>query len=394
VLYTLMTFLDWTTASLVFRDLESGTSRVLLQGGVDARYVPTGHLLYMQNGTLLAVPFDARAGQVTGAPVALLENVMQGINAPNGIDKTGAGQFAVSPAGTLAYVDGGVGPTRKSTLVWVGRRGAARPLASAGAGAYLEPRLSPDGGRIATEVRREGSREADVWVYDVGRGSPTRLTFAASGAPVWSPDGRRIAFGADALYGVAADGSGQPQLLLQAASGTRLPTASSWARESNTLAFLQRTEHGSYGLWGLSMRDGERGTPTLLVESTFVLRYPELSPDGRWLAYTSNESGASEVYVQPYAGPGGKVRISTAGGLEPLWNPNGRELLYRNGTATAQQVLSVPIRSVSPFAADTPRVLFEAKPGMYEGTRGAGARRAELDRRREAARAVRLPGCR
>jgi hypothetical protein len=180
---------------------------------------------------------------------------------------------------------------------------------------------------------------------------------------------------------------------------------------TNTIAFLQRTGNGVNGIWVLPMAVDTK--PTLFLESRFTLWFPEFSPDGRWIAYVSNESGSPEVYVRPYPGPGEKIRISTAGGSEPIWTANGRELLYRSGTLEHQQFFTA-IRAVSPFQAVAPRLLFDAKSGEYESTSpvrswdvSAGgqrfspaatpgingqaghcdARRAELDRRVEAPRA-------
>ena len=239
-------------------------------------------------------------------------------------------------------------------------------MTTAPAGPYLFSRLSPDGQKVAVNVRRAASRTSDVWVYDLLRGVPTRLTFEGSNSwPIWSPDGKRVVYGGRTtgltnLYAANADGSGQPERLTTS-DYEQIP--SSWSSATNTIAFLQRPQVGSYGIWVLPM-EGDR-KPRLFLESRFNLSHPEFSPDGRWIAYLSNESGTSAVYVQPYPGPGEKIRISTGGGTEPIWSPNGRELLYRPLT---HQVFSSAIRSLSPFRADTPRLLFELKGGTYEST--------------------------
>jgi hypothetical protein len=170
----------------------------------------------MKTGTLLAVPFDVKSLQATGAPVTLTEGVMQGLNAPNGEDNTGAGQFTVSTSGTLLYLLGGLSPILESSWVWVERTGAAQQVTAVPAGPFLFPRLSPDGLKVAVNVRSEASRTSDVWVYDLGRGAPTRLTFDGRNSwPVWSPDGKRLVYaasttGATNLYAINADGSGSP----------------------------------------------------------------------------------------------------------------------------------------------------------------------------------------
>jgi serine/threonine protein kinase/Tol biopolymer transport system component len=365
LLFTTVVSRDWDTANVVLLSLDSGERRVLIPGGADARYVNTGHIVFMKTGTLMAVPFDVRSRQVTGTPVTLVESVMQGVNAPNTLFETGAGQFAVA-SGSLIYALGGISPNLESSWVWLDRRGATTAIEAVSAGPYLFSRLSPDGERVAVNVRRAASRTADIWVYDVLRGVPTRLTFEGSNSwPVWSPDGKRLVYGSSTsglpnLHMINADGSGKPERL-STSDYEQIP--SSWAPATNMIAFLQRPQIGSYGIWVLPM-EGER-KPRLFLESRFTLTHPEFSPDGRWIAYVSNESGSREVYVQPYPGPGEKIRISTAGGTEPIWNANGRELLYRPRT---DHIFSTPIRSLSPFLAGTPRLLFELKAGEYDST--------------------------
>jgi eukaryotic-like serine/threonine-protein kinase len=368
LLFTAVTSADWETANVVLRLLDSGEQRVVVTGGADGQYVSTGHIVYMKAGTLLAVPFHIRSQQVTGPPVTLIEGVMQGLNAPNGEDNTGAGQFTVSTSGTLLYLLGGLSPFLESSWVWVDRTSAAQPVPAGPTGPFLFPRLSPDGQKVAVNVRTEAGRTSDVWVYDLARRAPTRLTFDGRNSwPVWSPDGKRLVYGASTtgatnLYAINADGSGKPERLTTS-EWQQVP--SSWS-STNVVAFLQRPQLGLAGIWVLEM-DGEAAAarkPKLFLESRFVLWHAEFSPDGRWMAYVSTESGAPDVYVQPYPGPGEKIRISTAGGTEPIWSPNGRELLYRWGG----QVFSAAISSLAPFRVDTPRPVFESKPGEYDAT--------------------------
>ena len=369
LLFTSVT-IGWDTANIVLRSLENGQQRVLIQGGTDARYVNTGHILYMKLGTLMAVPFDLASLQVTGQPVAMIESVMHSINAPNGNDETGVGQFAVSPTGTMAYILGGVGKFLESSFVWLDRKGVAEPLTTAPVRPYLFPRLSPGGDKIVVGIRTGVGRGTDLWVYDVARGAPTRVTFDGAGNPVWSPDGKRVATfmnvgpTTSGLYTVAADGSGSPEPVKSVDGGQ---TPASWSTATGLVLLQQRgAQDVPSRVWVVPMQGDAK--PTLFLESRFNLLYPEFSPDGRFVAYVSNESGGQEVYVQPYPGPGEKIRVSTSGGGEPLWSPNGRELFYRWQTPDRQQFFSAAVTSVAPFRIDTPRLMFENKTFEYDNT--------------------------
>jgi serine/threonine-protein kinase len=377
VLFTTVVGDLWDAAKIVVQPLGAGTPadpprRDLIAGGADARHVHSGHVVYMKGGTLMAVPFDVASQQVTGAPVALIENVMQAVNAPNFGDETGAGQFAVSTSGTLLYARGGIGPIRQSSLVWLGRTGTVTPLPAVPPAPQLQPRLSPDGRRLAINVRRGASRITDVWVFDLVRGAPTRLTLAMeSHGAVWSPDSRRVAFVSSAggvgnkVFVANADGSGQPERL------TDIPgnqAASTWAAIGNAIAFMNRAPGSPTSIWVLPM-NGTPRTPTKFLEPGVTLSDPEFSPDGTWMAYVSNESGQPEVYVQPYPGPGEKIRISTDVGYEPIWIRSGREIVYRSSTRGGERhFYAVAIHSLSPFRFDPPRLLFTTRPGEFDST--------------------------
>ena len=372
ILFTTVNGRDWSTAKVTLRSVDSGEPRVLVEGGADGRYVDTGHLVYVKAGTLMAVPFDLGRQQAAGSPVAAVEGVMQSVNTPNTGDETGAGHFAVSRSGTLLYLAGGVTPNLESSWEWIERDGTRKKVESVPTGSYVFPRLSPDGQRVAVNVRRPASRVADVWVYDLQRAAPARLTFEGNNSsPVWSPDGSQVVFSADTsgqanLFIVKADGSGKPERLTTSDYG-QIP--SSWNRTNGMLAFLQRPTLETTAIWVLAA-DTRPAVPKLFLESRFSLSHPDFSPDGRWLAYVSNESGRAEVYVQPYPGPGEKVRISTDstnGGTEPIWAPDGRELLYR-GFGETGGVFSAPIRSLAPFRVAAPRRLVELSTSEYDST--------------------------
>ncbi len=344
-------------------DLESGNQNVLIPGGADARYVNTGHLVYMKFGTLMGVPFDASTGQLTGAPIALIEGVMQSANTPNTDDETGSGQFAVSTSGTLVYAPGGVSPTVENTLAWVERNGSTTPFTFAPQGPNGTPRISPDGQKIAVSTRQKTGENREIWVYDASRGAPTRLTFDGADSALWSPDGKRVVYGHGSLQIVSADGSAKPETLAETGDAS---TPTSWTSAADAVVFLKRTQSGANGIWVVPMESG--GKPRLFLESRFDLWHPDLSPDGRLMAYVSFESGTPEVYVQSYPGPGEKVRISEKGGFDPLWTAGGRELLYRSADLEAQYFFSAAVRSNSPLQVDAPRLLFQAKAGSYDTT--------------------------
>ena len=365
----------------------------------------------------MAVPFDVGSSRVIGAPVALIDGVMHGVNSGNGNDETEVGQFTIAKNGTLVYAAGGVVPGRKSTLTWVDRHGAAQPLTAAAQRGFNNPRLSPDGRRIAVALRREGTRDTDIWIHDIERGSTTRLTPDGGGYPVWSPDGARIvyAYGKNSaanLYVINADGSGKPERL----TTSDVPqTPTSWSSGNNAIAFIQRPTPDTFGIYVLPMDGSSARTPSLFLESRDVMWFPELSPDGHWMAYVSVESGRSEVYAVPYPGPGAKVQISTAYGSEPIWTARGRELLFRAATPTTMPTMSVTIDgSTSPLrgrcAASALRIeergiqshrsrsrvgrrrrRAAAAAGQERGERrqagDLAARRAELDRRTQTPRA-------
>ena len=374
---------QWTAARILLHPLDSATGPAevpqseVLTAGADARYLDTGHLVFMRSGTLMAVAFDLTSRKVIGTPVPLIEGVMQGVNAPNFGDETGAGQFALSKNGLLLYARGGIGPIREQQMVWVDRRGSVEPLTAVAPGPYLSPRLSPDDRRVAVEARRGATRTTDVWVYDTARGAPTRITLdaAGGGAPVWAPDGTRLAYAASpagagiSLFTIRADGAGQGERLT-AGDGVHFPTSWVATPSGELVATLFRSSgpNPARSISVLSMNDSSR-TPQAHYESPYTLAAPEFSPDGSWIVYSSNESGAFEVYVQPYPGRGEKIRISSAGGYEPIWVRTGREIVYRaSGQDGLRQYYAVAIRSLSPFQFDAPRLLFTTRPGEYDST--------------------------
>ena len=358
VIFTNVTGGEGEKAQVILQSLQTGKRRVLIEQGADARYIETGHLVYMKSGTLMAVPFDVQKLETRGEPVALIENVMQSINTLNSADETMAGQFAISNSGTLAYAAGGVHPNPEYSLYWIDRKGTEQPLLARPKTSYGWARLSPTGSALALHSRSP-VQTTDIWVYDILRGIPVRLTFTGRNlSPIWSPDGKRLVYASNAsgrfnLYMMSTDTAGKIERLTTS-EYDQYP--SSWTSHGNVIAFTEF--HRPQKLISVLQMDGGH-TPTVIVESASNLLWPEFSPDGHWIAYVSEETGTPEVYVASYPIPGKKQRISTEQGFEPIWMPNGRELLYRD--RDRQKFFSVTITSLYPFRAEAPRLLFEGK---------------------------------
>jgi eukaryotic-like serine/threonine-protein kinase len=324
---------------IVAESVRTGKRRDLLSEAADPKYAASGHLLFVQGGTLMAVPFDASRASVTGAAVPMVENVVE-------VPFTLVAQYSVSAKGSLAYVPGGIQGGRR--LVWVSRNGTEQPLAIP-PHAYDSPRISPDGKRIAVSIGGQ------IWLCDLSRGTLTRFTFDgnANNRPVWTPDGKHIAFysnkeGILNLFWQKADGSGGLEQLI---SSPTLQVPQSFSPDGQWLAFQNIDAATSTDIWVLRMRD-RKAQPFL--RTSFIEGNARFSPDGDWLAYVSDESGRSEVYVQSFPGPGAKRQISTEGGTEPAWNPNGKELFYRSGDA----MMAVDVATKPTFVLGNPRMLF------------------------------------
>jgi serine/threonine protein kinase/Tol biopolymer transport system component len=340
---------NWTSNSqVVAQALGTGERRVLVQGATHPCYASSGHLIYAQAGSLMAVPFDAQRLTITGAAVPIVENVS---HAPT----SGAAQYSISTNGSLVYVPGGVQADQRK-MVWVARNGVEQP-AAAPERAYMFPRISPDGQRIAVGITEH---ETQIWLYDLSREALTRFTFEGNVNlnATWTADGKRIAFqsskeGPPSIYWQRSDGSGGLERLTTS-DYARVPM--SWSPDGQLLAFMEVNPATQRDLWVLRMSDRKEQP---FLKTRFDESVPRFSPDGRWLAYVSNESGRYEIYVQPYPGPGGKWEISTDGGTEPAWNHNGRELFYRSGN----KMMAVDIVTQPSFAAGKPRMLFQ---GPYE----------------------------
>ena len=311
-------------ASLEMMDLETGQVKTVHRGGYFGRYVPSGHLIYVQQGRLFALRFNGRQ-ETKGVPVPVLEDVA-------GVPGHGAGRFEFSHSGTLVYVDT-KSASVQSTLVWMDSTGKQERLFTSN-GVVVTPRLSPDGQRLAFSIGQ------DIWVYDVKRDTSTRITFtgAQNRNPVWMPDGQHIIFGQGTDYGIwwiRADGSGQPQKLLAPAS-VAMPT--SVFPDGSRLAFYQADPDTSLDLWTLplDLSDPDHpktGVPQLFLREQRAQNYPAFSPDGRWIAYSSAETGSMHVFVRPFPGgpSAGKWQISSDSGGYPVWSRSSQELYFLSG---------------------------------------------------------------
>jgi serine/threonine-protein kinase len=343
-------------ADIVVRSLVTGAETVVVKGGADARYVPSGHLVYARMGALLAQPFDLTRLEVTGGPIGVLDDVMQDVNAQLAVGDTGSAQFSISSSGTLAYLPGGVAPERLYSALWLDRRGAIQPAIPRPINT-IYTRLSPDEKLVLLGTS----------IYDLTRGTLTSLPGNPRGIVIWHPDGQRLTGVTDParrdLLWIPADGG----------ATERLPTREkgapmSWSPDGKTLAYLKDTGGDSTGneIWLLSLRDdGAPAAARRLVPGPLGTARAEFSPDGRFLAYESNASGRNEVYVQPVSGSGRRVTISSNGGLRPAWAGHGRELFYWEQGLDVTRVMAVDVKLGESFSAGVPRALFEFRSADY-----------------------------
>ena len=357
LLYTAIHSSVASDTSVLVRWLDTGNEEVLLENAADARYVPTGHIVFARTGTLVAAPFDLGTLKITGGQVGILDSVMQSLNATNTDRMTGAAQFTFSDTGHLAYVSGGIYRDDANQLVWLDRAGNRTTL-PAPTMPYQTVRLSPDERQVAA---RTSGLDSALVIYDPTRGGvPSRLRF--DGRPtffIWTRDGKSIVFSGSAsgpasLYVIAADG-GTPAERLTTSEFTQYP--SSWSADGNDLIFVENHPETRQNVMALSMRD--RRIRPLLAER-FREQFPEMSPDGQWLAYASDESGELEVYVRPYPALDKRIRVSLNGGNSPLWTRGGSELIYRESIGPESgRVMSVDTTRLAQGVSGQPRMLFE-----------------------------------
>jgi len=360
LLFTVKRYAWDSQPRLALLDLDTREWVALLPDATDAKYVSTGHLVFLRQGTLMAVRFDLADLKVIGQPSPVVENVMQAL-VPWGAQNTGAGQFDVSGSGSLVYAPGGVLPDLQNSLVWVDQRGNEQPVSPLKM-PFQAPRLSPDGRRIVYVTQ---ARDWRVFVYDLNTGTNSRLTHEGmSSRAIWSPGGDRIVFLRYValnlnLFSQPFDGS-SPMDRLTTSPFDQYP--GSWASDGQTLALVEdRESHTDTGS-DIALLEIGSGRVRPFLNSQFYEGFPEFSPDGRWIAYVSDESGRYEVYVRPFPGPGSKYQVSSQGGAQPLWARNGKQLFYR----WQDQVWAVDVRTDGGFSTGKPRLLFE-RPGYSPG---------------------------
>jgi len=371
--------IDLRTASIVAASLQGRARTALVEGAMDARYVPTGHLVYPRLGSLEAAPFDAARVATTGPQVGLLADLMQSANTSSTGFDMGAGQFSVSASGTLVFLAGGIVPDRRSSLVWVDRRGSTVATLPLPPGPYVQPRLSPDGRKI---LYKTAGVTGALWSYDRAARTATIIPTGRGSAffPIWTPDGQRAVFGAPGggfsrLWSVPVDGRAAAMRY----EGNVPPTAGefpgSWTPDGGTLIYTRIDEDGTHTIWQLRT-DGGLPTRTELLpppgwrapRRPILYTLPALSPDGRWLAYASTESGTFQVYVERFPELGDRQQPWRESGQSyaPLWRRDGRELFFVEEGSSAElprTMMAVDVRPDGRLAAE-PRALFPLSPDL------------------------------
>ncbi len=345
----------WDKARIVVQSLASGDRQILFEGGSDARYVPTGHLVYALAGVVLAIPFDAQRLQVAGGPVSIVQGVRRA-----GAGQTGTAQFSVAENGSLVYVPGPVSTVSGAReLALVDRKGTTQPLKLVAAN-FDHPRVSPDGKRIVFVT--EDEQEAVVWTYDLsGATAMRRLSFGGRNRfPIWSSDGQRVAFQSDregdlGIFWQRADGAGTAERLTTAEKDTaHLPE--SWSPKGE--GFLYRVTKGPASTLSFYSVKDKKATPFGGVQSSGQIN-AVFSPDGRWITYESTgaDAGRRQIYVQPFPATGATYQVpgvEQGGYRHPLWSPDGKELFYMVGGVVRFRVAGVTTQPDFAFGNPSP----------------------------------------
>ncbi len=370
-------FPRWDETQVWVYSRRSGASTLLVDGGADARYVSSGHLLYVREGALLAVPFDVKRLAVTGGPLGVVSDVMQAAYLAGLPNDTGAMQVSVSTTGTLAYVAGGIHPPAEYTVLQLDRTGRGEPLPIP-PHEFRTMHLSPDGTSLALATV---GRDRGVWIYSFARGTFGKLIAAGrSLAPIWNRDGQRIAYGTGTsgnnLQWTRADGGGSSEVLV---TGPLNLVPAGWTPGDRHLFYysIQSDAVGRPTVW---IQDRvEKSAPSAIYDGIPGLGGLDVSPDGRWVAYHSEESGRLEVYVDAFPRPGPRFQVSTTGGGSPVWRADGRELFYARPTTEGQargtgesdvEVMAVTVTTQPSLTFGPPRGLFSGRYSMNNPDRG------------------------
>ena len=366
--------LGFQDASIVAQPLPGGERKVLVRGGYYARYVPSGHLIYMARNALVAVPFDPVRLELLGTAVTVLEGVT------SNPERTAGAQFDVSASGTLVYLPGE--DVRNDVAIgWLDRLGRTTSVVTP-RGIWNNLRLAPDGRQIAIDLRSDGT-DSRIWVYDLAREGLSQVTSLRASTPVWTPDGRRIAFAMSrvrerrdpsgpfsrrvedptSIAWQRADGSGEVEFLTDS---PRRQVPGSWHPNGRLLAFQEEASAGRSDLMLLPVEGSDAtgwkpGTPTIFLSGSGSLTDPQFSLDGQWIAYVSTQSGRPEVWVSGASGGGTRRQVSTTGGVAPTWSRTTPELFYATET---QEVMVVSYANVGGvFQSEKPRRWSEAQIG-------------------------------
>jgi eukaryotic-like serine/threonine-protein kinase len=327
--------------------LDSQERRLLVSTSAQAAYADPGYLLYLRdNKTLVAQPFDRRRYVLSGEPHPLSDEVLHFPQVNRAVFSVSGGELLVTQTGRGLSV---------SQLTWFDRSG--KPAGTVGIpGSYFNVRLSPDGRRVAVDQTDLAGRSGDIWIHEPARGARTRLTFDPSSnvTPTWSPDGRQILFSSNrglssgGLYLKNADGSGPEEEVADTGAVALLANVWDWSRDAKYILFAKGNE-----LWSLS-RPERLAKP--LLQAKWTVRNAQFSPDGRWIAYASNETGGWEIYVSPFPSGAGKWQVSIAGGQEPRWRQDGKELFY---VSAEGKMMALAVTAGASFKADSPVALFQ-----------------------------------
>jgi serine/threonine-protein kinase len=358
---------SYDNARIAVLDRAKGSVRTLVDGASSGRYVPSGHLVYVRNGVIFGAPFDLKHLSITGSEVPIVEGVFY--NSAGGF-----ADYAFTDTGILLYMQE-TRPNNLASLDWVDRGGESQH-SSLPPGRYAENRgsssgsnlrLSPDGRRAAVPMS-SGPGSIDIWMADLSRGALSRVTSEGVNElqPVWTPDGTRVAFASlgkreRGIYWVPADGSGKAELLV--AGENIFPDA--WTPDGKTLLYETRIPSR---IWVFTLpASGSESKPRMLFEgAAYNESQAQLSPDGRWVAYVSDESGRAQVYARPFPGLGSKAPISIEGGENPRWSADGREIFYLD--PARNQVMAVSVEAGNPLRLGQPHTLFEQRTRDWDVT--------------------------